>query len=193
MTPLTFLKNYEEKINATYQYPYGLYGKNFFYVISFFGLWYREFRLKLTKAEFDFAEVMKRVQSLIKKIELHDNIERWTSLDIDCFTGAAQIFSPHEIDLDVKSSLNEKHHRYRSTSNHFPCFSTGSENKTKSNLVRHSRNWRQRKIKSNIIQKRLTSDETKMDASTVGLKLFFCLLVLCIISPLKVTYCAPIL
>ena len=89
MTPLTFLKNYEEKINATYQYPYGLYGKNFFYVISFFGLWYREFRLKLTKAEFDFAEVMKRVQSLIKKIELHDNIERWTSLDIDCFTGAA--------------------------------------------------------------------------------------------------------
>jgi pyruvate/2-oxoglutarate dehydrogenase complex dihydrolipoamide dehydrogenase (E3) component len=46
---------------------------------------------------------MERVQSVIKRIESHDNIERYTSLGIDCFTGAAQFFSPHEITLDGKN------------------------------------------------------------------------------------------
>ena len=46
---------------------------------------------------------MERVQSVIKKIESHDNIERCTSLGVDCFTGAAQILSLHEVEVDGKT------------------------------------------------------------------------------------------
>ena len=46
---------------------------------------------------------MERVQSVIKKIESHDNIERCTSLGVDCFTGAAQILSPREVEVDGKT------------------------------------------------------------------------------------------
>ena len=46
---------------------------------------------------------MERAQSIIKKIRSHDNIGGCTSLGLDCFTGAAQIFSPHELDLDGKT------------------------------------------------------------------------------------------
>ena len=46
---------------------------------------------------------MERVQSVIKKIESHDNAERCISLGVDCFTGAAQILSPQEVEVDGKT------------------------------------------------------------------------------------------
>ncbi len=64
---------------------------------------HQEFGLKSASAEFDFAEVMERVQSVIKKIESHDSIERYTSLGVDCFTGAARILSPHEVEVNGKT------------------------------------------------------------------------------------------
>ena len=64
---------------------------------------HKEFGLKSASAEFDFAEVMERVQSVIKKIEPHDSIERYTSLGVDCFTGAARILSPHEVEVNGKT------------------------------------------------------------------------------------------
>ena len=64
---------------------------------------HQEFGLKSASAEFDFAEVMERVQSVIKKIEPHDSIERYTSLGVDCFTGAARILSPHEVEVNGKT------------------------------------------------------------------------------------------
>jgi dihydrolipoamide dehydrogenase len=64
---------------------------------------HQEFGLKSASAEFDFTEVMERVQSVIKKIEPHDSIERYTSLGVDCFTGAARILSPHEVEVNGKT------------------------------------------------------------------------------------------
>ena len=64
---------------------------------------HQEFGLKSASAEFDFAEVMERVQSVIKKIAPHDSIERYTSLGVDCFTGAARILSPHEVEVNGKT------------------------------------------------------------------------------------------
>ena len=50
-------------------------------------------------AEFDFAEVMQRVQNVIKKIEPHDSVERYTELGVDVVTGSAKIISPWQVEI----------------------------------------------------------------------------------------------
>jgi pyruvate/2-oxoglutarate dehydrogenase complex dihydrolipoamide dehydrogenase (E3) component/uncharacterized membrane protein YdjX (TVP38/TMEM64 family) len=47
----------------------------------------------------DFAKVMERVQTVIKKIEPHDSIERFTGLGVDCLQGSATIKSPWEVEI----------------------------------------------------------------------------------------------
>jgi len=63
---------------------------------------HKEFGLKSASAEFDFSEIMERVQSVIKKIEPHDSIERYSQLGVDCITGSAKIVSPHEVEVNSK-------------------------------------------------------------------------------------------
>ncbi len=60
----------------------------------------REFGIRSAAAEFDFAEVMERVQSIIRKIEPHDSVERYTSLGVDCLHGSATIRSPYEVEVN---------------------------------------------------------------------------------------------
>ena len=48
-------------------------------------------------AQVDFAAVMERVQSVIKNIEPHDSVERFTSLGVECVQGEAFIKSPYEV------------------------------------------------------------------------------------------------
>nr|WP_282010378.1 dihydrolipoyl dehydrogenase [Nitrospina watsonii] len=59
--------------------------------------------LKSASAEFDFADIMERVQNVIQKVEPHDSIERYTRLGVDCYTGAAKLLSPHEVEVDGKT------------------------------------------------------------------------------------------
>ena len=47
----------------------------------------------------DFAKVMERVQQVVKDIEPHDSIERYTGLGVDCVTGEAKIVSPWEVEV----------------------------------------------------------------------------------------------
>ena len=54
------------------------------------------------KLEFDFASVMERVQRIIKTIEPHDSIERYTSLGVDCETGVGKVLSPYEVEVNGK-------------------------------------------------------------------------------------------
>ena len=54
----------------------------------------KEFGLKSVPADYDFAEVMERVQNVITKVEPHDSVERYTKLGVDCYAGAATITSP---------------------------------------------------------------------------------------------------
>ncbi len=58
---------------------------------------HKAFGLRSATVEFDFAEVMERVQRVIRKIEPHDSVERYTSLGVECFTGHGEIVSPHEV------------------------------------------------------------------------------------------------
>ncbi len=59
----------------------------------------REFGLKSMQAEFDFGEVMERVRRVIKTVEPHDSVERYTSLGVECLRGEARITSPWTVEV----------------------------------------------------------------------------------------------
>jgi pyruvate/2-oxoglutarate dehydrogenase complex dihydrolipoamide dehydrogenase (E3) component/uncharacterized membrane protein YdjX (TVP38/TMEM64 family) len=59
----------------------------------------REFGLKSMQVEFDFAEVMERVRRVIKTVEPHDSVERYTSLGVECLQGEARITSPWTVEV----------------------------------------------------------------------------------------------
>ncbi|CCQ89992.1 putative Mercuric reductase [Nitrospina gracilis 3/211] len=61
---------------------------------------HEKFGLKSATADFNFADIMERVQAIISKVEPHDSIERYTRLGVDCFTGEARIRSPHEVEVN---------------------------------------------------------------------------------------------
>ena len=54
-----------------------------------------EYGFKRATAEFDFADVMERVQRIIATIEPKDSVERYAGLGVDCIRGDAQIVSPY--------------------------------------------------------------------------------------------------
>ena len=59
-----------------------------------------EFGLDRQNPTFDFSKVMERVQNVIKNIEPHDSVERYSGLGVDCITGAAKIKSPYEVEVN---------------------------------------------------------------------------------------------
>ncbi len=61
-----------------------------------------EFGLDRVAIDFNFAKVMERIQSIIKRIEPHDSVERFTRLGVDCIKGRARIVSPFEVKIDDK-------------------------------------------------------------------------------------------
>ena len=56
-----------------------------------------EFGIKNAQADVDFKAVMERVQSVIKQVEPHDSVERYTGLGVDCVQGTATLVSPWEV------------------------------------------------------------------------------------------------
>ena len=58
-----------------------------------------DFGIKRAEAEFDFADVMNRVQSIIKTVEPHDSVQRYTDLGVEVIEGEAKIVSPWEVQV----------------------------------------------------------------------------------------------
>ena len=58
-----------------------------------------EFGIRKATAEFDFAEVMERVQRVIKEVAPHDSVERYTGLGVDVVQGTAKIVSPWAVEV----------------------------------------------------------------------------------------------
>ena len=56
-----------------------------------------EFGLAGATAQVDFAAIMERVRRIIKTIEPHDSVERFTSLGVECVQGEALIKTPYEV------------------------------------------------------------------------------------------------
>ena len=63
--------------------------------------------VNVKESSLDFAKAMERVQNVIKKIEPHDSVERYTELGVDCIIGHAQIISPWEVKVNNKIITTE--------------------------------------------------------------------------------------
>ncbi len=57
----------------------------------------QEFGLKSMWVDFEFADVMERVQRVVKAVEPHDSTERYTALGVECIRGEAKITSPWSV------------------------------------------------------------------------------------------------
>ena len=62
-----------------------------------------EFGIDNSAGEVDFAKVMERVQGVIKAIEPHDSVERFTSLGVEVVQGDAQIESPYTVKVNDRT------------------------------------------------------------------------------------------
>lgn len=54
-------------------------------------------------AEFDFADIMARVRSVISAIEPHDSVERYTGLGVEVIKGEAEVVSPTEVAVNGRT------------------------------------------------------------------------------------------
>lgn len=61
-----------------------------------------KYGFKKATVDFNFSDVMERVQQVIKKIEPHDSVERFTDLGVDCIQGEAKIVSPYRVEVNGK-------------------------------------------------------------------------------------------
>ncbi len=59
----------------------------------------RDFGLRSITVDMDFSDVMERVQHVIKSVEPHDSVERYTSLGVECLAGTARLRSPWEVEV----------------------------------------------------------------------------------------------
>ncbi len=58
----------------------------------------KELGIRSATADFDFAEVMERVQRVVAEVEPHDSVERYSSLGVECLKGTAKITSPWTVE-----------------------------------------------------------------------------------------------
>jgi dihydrolipoamide dehydrogenase len=59
----------------------------------------QQWGIRSAQAQFDFAEVMERVQRVIRQVEPHDSVERYTALGVECIRGEARIVSPWTVEV----------------------------------------------------------------------------------------------
>ena len=62
----------------------------------------KDFGIRNATVDFDFADVMERVQRVIRTIEPHDSAERYTQLGVECIGGEAKLVSPWEVEIKTQ-------------------------------------------------------------------------------------------
>ena len=68
----------------------------------------QEFGIHSASVEFEFADVMKRVQTVIKTVEPHDSAERYSELGVDVVQGSAKIVSPWAVDITREDGSTQR-------------------------------------------------------------------------------------
>ncbi len=58
-----------------------------------------DFGIEATPAQFDFARVMERIAGVVKAIEPHDSVARYTALGVDVLLGTALIVDPWHVQV----------------------------------------------------------------------------------------------
>jgi pyruvate/2-oxoglutarate dehydrogenase complex dihydrolipoamide dehydrogenase (E3) component/uncharacterized membrane protein YdjX (TVP38/TMEM64 family) len=61
----------------------------------------KEWGIRSASADFDFAEVMERVAKVVRQVEPHDSVERYTKLGVDCLKATAKITSPWTVEATL--------------------------------------------------------------------------------------------
>jgi dihydrolipoamide dehydrogenase len=56
--------------------------------------------IKSVQYEFDFKEIMARVQRVVNQIAPHDSVDRYTSLGVECLSGEALISDKHTVQVN---------------------------------------------------------------------------------------------
>lgn len=69
---------------------------------------YKVYGLEKVDYKVNFSAVMKQVQEVIKKIEPHDSVERYTKLGVDCYQENAKLLSNHELELSSGKKITAK-------------------------------------------------------------------------------------
>ena len=59
----------------------------------------QQWGIRSAQAQFEFAEVMERVQRVIRQVQPHDSVERYTALGVECIEGEAKIVSPWSVEV----------------------------------------------------------------------------------------------
>jgi pyruvate/2-oxoglutarate dehydrogenase complex dihydrolipoamide dehydrogenase (E3) component len=67
-----------------------------------------ELGIRSARAEFDFAEVMERVQRIVRTVAPHDSVERYTELGVECIRGEAKITSPWTVQIDGQRTISTR-------------------------------------------------------------------------------------
>lgn len=65
----------------------------------------KEFGIKEMRADFEFSEVMERIQSVVSTVAPHDSVERYTELGVDVVVGSAKIVSPWEVEVITEEGI----------------------------------------------------------------------------------------
>jgi pyruvate/2-oxoglutarate dehydrogenase complex dihydrolipoamide dehydrogenase (E3) component/uncharacterized membrane protein YdjX (TVP38/TMEM64 family) len=60
----------------------------------------KHFGIQNMEVQFDFAEVMARVQKVVAEVEPHDSVERYRGLGVDVIEGEAKLVSPWEVEVN---------------------------------------------------------------------------------------------
>ena len=61
--------------------------------------------IRSASAQFEFADVMERVQRVIHTVEPHDSAERYTGLGVECIPGEARITSPWSVQVTTAAGV----------------------------------------------------------------------------------------
>ncbi|MBC8021552.1 MAG: FAD-dependent oxidoreductase [Burkholderiales bacterium] len=61
----------------------------------------KELGIRSASADFDFAQVMERVASVVRQVEPHDSVERYSKLGVDCLQATAKITSPWTVEATL--------------------------------------------------------------------------------------------
>ncbi len=67
----------------------------------------KEFGIQEVKVDFEFADIMQRVQEVISTIAPHDSVERYTGLGVDVIEGEANILSPWEVEVKTEYGIQK--------------------------------------------------------------------------------------
>jgi len=63
--------------------------------------------MQSVNVDFRFADLMDRVQRVVKAVEPHDSVERYTGLGVDCIEGRARITSPWTVEVEGPNGKRE--------------------------------------------------------------------------------------